>query len=171
MSMPPGESMDTMPPGASPTKHSAEGSDGAPSASALMICTAETKDNVTKILGLGSAPHTVHQWSDRLYTCTYHLADGTLALSVKESPDVASARAYFDALQDKIGSTQPIEGLANLGLPAYESRDGAVVFVKDNMTLNVDARNLAVEVGPYAVSRTDFAYQLATAVLGCWSGD
>ncbi|MEO9094101.1 MAG: hypothetical protein ABI255_00595 [Microbacteriaceae bacterium] len=176
MSMGPGESMAGMPPSAPQTSdpdgsaHAGGGGDR-PSASARMICTSETKDNVAKILGLGSAPHTVDRWSDHLFSCTYHLADGALALSVKESADDGSARVYFDALQQKLGSTQPIDGLANLGLPAYETTDGAVVFVKDNMTLNVDASKLPVAVGPHAVSRTDFAYQVATAVLGCWSGD
>lgn len=135
-----------------------------------MVCGAETRDNIAKILALAAAPHTVDSWADRLYTCTYHLAGGPLVLSVKESGDAASARGYFDALRPTLGTTQTIEGLANLGLPGYETADGTVVFVKDNMTLQIDARKLPDSVGPHNVSRTDLAYQIATAVLGCWTG-
>lgn len=143
---------------------------GGPSASALMTCGQETKDNVAKILALPAAPHTADSWVNKLYTCTYQLADGPLVLSVKESADNQAARGYFDALRVVLGSTHSIDGLANLGLPAYQDAAGSVVFVKDNMTLRVDAGKLPDKVGPHGVSRNELAYEIATAVLACWSG-
>ncbi len=135
-----------------------------------MICGSETKDNLAKMLALSAAPHSVDSWADRIYTCTYHLADGPLTLSVKESADANAAHGYFDSLKATLGSTHTIDGLANLGLPAYENTDGSVVFVKDNMTLHVDASQLPEKVGPHGVSRNDLSYEIATAILACWSG-
>ena len=90
-------------------------------------------------------------------------------ISVQESSDAESARSYFDTMQGNLAPVQPIEGLANLGLPAYETTDGVVVFLKDNMTLQVDARKVSDKIGPHGVTRTAFSYQVATAILGCWT--
>ena len=143
---------------------------GPPSASAKMICGPETQDNVAKVLALPARPHTTDSWANTLYTCTYHLADGPLVLSVKESADDQAARGYFDALRVTLGSTHSIDGLANLGLSAYQDTAGSVVFIKDNMTLRVDAAQLPDKIGPHSVSRHELAYEIATAVLACWSG-
>lgn len=143
---------------------------GPPSASAKMICGPETQDNVAKVLALPATPHTTDNWANTLYTCTYYLADGPLVLSVKESADDQAARGYFDALRVTLGSTHSIDGLANLGLSAYQDTAGSVVFIKDNMTLRVDAAQLPDKIGPHSVSRHDLAYEIATAVLACWSG-
>ncbi|TFC12513.1 hypothetical protein E3O19_12880 [Cryobacterium algoritolerans] len=89
---------------------------------------------------------------------------------MEESTDAASARSYFDTMQGKLAPVQPVEGLANLGFPAYETADGVVVFLKDNMTLQVDARMLTDKIGPQGVTRTAFSYEIATAILGCWTG-
>ena len=42
----------------------------------------------------------------------------------------------------------PIEGLANLGFPAYETADGSAVFQKDSFILQVDATDLPATLGP-----------------------
>ncbi len=139
-----------------------------PSAAAQMICGDETKTNLASSLALPGPPQSADSWSDQLYTCTYALPAGQLVLSVKESESPASARAYFDALQKTLGSAEAIEGLANLGLPAYKTADGNVVFVKDNMTLQVNGTGLTGTVGPHAVSRTELSFEVATAILGCW---
>jgi hypothetical protein len=98
------------------------------------------------------------------------LPTGPLVLSVKDSADVAAARGYLDRRRRGMGRTQPLTGLAGLGLPAYENTTGSVVFLKDNMTLQVDAAALPVRVGPQSTSRTDLAYTIATDVLACWTG-
>ena len=45
-----------------------------------------------------------------------------------------------------------------------------MIFLKDDKTLEVDPRGLPSGLGPNRLSRGDFAYQLATDVLGCWTG-
>ncbi|MFF2316423.1 hypothetical protein ACFVTE_09155 [Arthrobacter sp. NPDC058097] len=147
-------------------QHSATQATG-PSEASRMICAQETKDDVASILALKEAPHTADAWADATYTCTYHLAGGPLVISVKESPDPAAARQYFDTLQGKLQAT-PIKGLANLGFPAAQTPGGSVVFLKDSSTLHVDATGLPSDVGPQKVARTDFAYQVATTILACW---
>ncbi|MCB5283930.1 hypothetical protein QK292_16145 [Arthrobacter sp. AL08] len=140
-----------------------------PPEAAQMVCGKETQDNISSSLALSAAPHSVSSWADKLFTCTYHLAEGSFVISVKESADPAAARQYFDALQSEAGDAAPIQGLANLGFPAYETPRGSVVFLKDNMTLSVDATDLPGAVGPNSVTPAAFAYQIATTILACWT--
>ena len=142
---------------------------GSPSEASKMICSDETKGDVAQILALTSAPRTDSTWADTTYTCTYHLDGGPLVLSVKESPDPASARKHFDALQAKLPGAEPIKGLANLGFPAYQTPDGSVVFLKDNSTLHVDGTALPSALGPEGVTPEAFSYQVATTILACWT--
>lgn len=155
---------------AAPTGDSApaESAGEGPSEAARMVCGEETQGNIATSLALSTAPHSVSSWADTVFTCTYHLAEGNFVLAVKESADPAAARQHFDALQNSTAGAVPIAGLANLGFPAYETTAGSVVFLKDNMTLTVDASDLPAAVGPDGVTRTAFAYQISTTVLACW---
>ena len=141
---------------------------GGPSAAALMVCGEETRANIVRILALSSVPGTTASWADKLYTCTYSLPGGPLVLSVKEAADPDAAHAYFQELQRSTAAAAPIEGLANLGFPAFQTPSTAV-FVKDNFVLSVDASALPETLGPHGVTRAAFAYQVATTVLACWS--
>ena len=152
---------------ASPGATAGAAADG-PSPAATMVCGDETRTNIVKALSLPSEPHTTDSWADRLYTCTYTLPSGHLVLSVKETSDPETARTLFDGLQQQAPGAAPIEGLANLGFPAFQTPTSAV-FTKDNFVLTVDAAALSSTLGPHAVSRDAFAYQVATAVLACWS--
>lgn len=125
-------------------------------------------DRLTAILELTEKPHTVSSWADSTFTCTYHLAEGALIISVQQAADGASARKYFDAMQALAKDAKPIEGLANLGFPAYETADGSAVFQKDNFVLHVDASALPAVAGPNAITRNALAYQLSTTILACW---
>ena len=147
--------------------HATPAADG-PSEAALMVCGDQTKGNVTSILVLKATPHTINSWADSTFTCTYHLPDGDLVISVQEAADQAAARSYFDAMQALAKDATPIKGLANLGFPAYETADGSAVFQKDNMILHVDASDLPAAVGPNGVTPAAFAYQLSTTILACW---
>ncbi|MGH8890456.1 MAG: hypothetical protein ACRDV3_11985 [Acidothermaceae bacterium] len=113
---------------------------------------------------------TTSTWADRLYTCSYNLHSATLVLSVKDEEDVASARTYFDQLATKLQPTEPLKGLATLGLPAFKTSTGTVVFLKDNDVLTVDATALPAEVGTQGETRDDLAYTVATDILACWTG-
>lgn len=139
-----------------------------PSDAALMVCGDQPKDALTSILDLDSAPHTIDDWADSTFTCTYHLQEGDLDISVKEAKDQASALTYFDAMQALAKDAKPIEGLANLGFPAYETADGSAVFQKDSFVLQVDATDLPATLGPDSVTRNALAYQLSTTILACW---
>lgn len=141
---------------------------GGPSSAALMVCGEETRANIVRILALSSVPGTSASWADKLYTCTYTLPGGALVLSVKEAKGLDDAHAYFQELQRSTVGAAPIEGLANLGFPAFQT-PSAAVFVKDSFVLTVDASALPEALGPHQVSRAAFAYQVATTVLACWS--
>jgi hypothetical protein len=123
---------------------------------------------VATILALRPDPTTTTMWSDHLYTCTYHLPAGLLVLSVKESADVPTARSYLVALRQRVGATRPLTGLSGLGNPGYDTTGGIVGVRKDDKTLEVDASGLPATVGRQ--SRADLAYEVASDVLGCWSG-
>ena len=139
-----------------------------PSDAALMVCGDQPMDRLTSILNLDSNPHTINNWANNTFTCTYHLQEGALEISVQEAADKASALKYFDAMQALAKDATPIEGLANLGFPAYETADGSAVFQKDSMILHVDASDLPSTLGPNSITRNALAYQLSTTILACW---
>ncbi len=139
-----------------------------PSEAAKMVCGDQPMDRLTAILDLGQDPHTVNSWADSTFTCIYHLDEGALEISVREAPDQAEALKYFDAMQALAVDAAPIEGLANLGFPAYETADGSAVFQKDSFVLQVDASDLPETLGPDAITPNALAYQLSTTILACW---
>jgi hypothetical protein len=134
-----------------------------------MTCAPQTRAAIAAALGLPDPPEPTDGFADQAYTCTYDLAAGPLVLTVTEFPDAAAALHEFDTLRRASGQGEPIEGLASLGLPAYRPNEGTVVFAKDNMILEVDATAMERALGPNGVSRGDFAYQIATNVLACWT--
>jgi hypothetical protein len=139
-----------------------------PSEAAKMVCGDQPMDRLTSILDLKQDPHTVNSWADSTFTCIYHLDEGALEISVKEAADQATALNYFEAMQALAVDATPIEGLANLGFPAYETEDGSAVFQKDSFVLQVDASDLPATLGPDAITRNALAYQLSTTILACW---
>lgn len=141
-----------------------------PSATSLMLCGPEIGKDVATVLALPATPATSATWTDHLYTCTYHLPSGTLALSVKESPDTASAGGYFSATRQQAGATTALTGAQALGNSGYETAGGTVVILKDAKTLRVDATGLPATSGTAHLSRTDLAYEIATDIIGCWNG-
>lgn len=139
-----------------------------PSDAALMVCGDQPKDRLAAILDLDAHPHTVDEWADMTYTCTYHLDEGALIIAVKEAKDQATALTDFEAMQASVPEATPIRGLASLGFPAYETADGSAVFQKDNFVLQVNAAELPATLGPDGITRNALAYQLSTTVLACW---
>ncbi|SDT22258.1 hypothetical protein SAMN04489743_2065 [Pseudarthrobacter equi] len=139
-----------------------------PSAAALMVCGDQPKNALTSILDLDPAPDTDNTWANNTFTCTYHLNDGDLVVSVQEADDQAAALTYFNAMQALAEKATPITGLASLGFPAYETADGSAVFQKDNFILHVNASALTATLGPDNITRNALAYQLSTTILECW---
>ncbi len=144
------------------------GAEGEPSEAAAMICSPEIRDAIASVLALPAAVEGEDSYMHGHYACDYALEGGTLELSVHEAADADEAQAYADSVRTDYGTAEDIEGLANLGFPAYRTAEGAVVFVKDSMVLVVDAREVAVSDAGGASTRTDAAYQIATNVLACW---
>ncbi|MGI9158018.1 MAG: hypothetical protein ACR2FG_15535 [Marmoricola sp.] len=142
-----------------------------PSDPAKMICGAEIQDAVRRTFALSGNPSSVHSWSksDRVYSCTYRLPHGKLAMSVQDSLDEKSGRAYFDALRKRLPGARVISGMESYGFPAFETSDGNVVFLKDGKTLRVDATSLPSAALPKGFSREEAAFSVASAVIACWS--
>jgi hypothetical protein len=166
MTMPNGSVMGA-PPSSSASSSPAE-AQSAPSASARMICGPEIRRDVATVLALKTQPIATSRWADGLYTCTYTLPSGPLVLSVKDLPDAAATTTYFNTVRGRLGNPPD---LAGLGQGAYGTRDGAVVLRKDNHVLHVDATALPATFGAQHQKRTDFAYEIASDILGCWTGD
>ncbi len=145
-------------------------SSGVPSATAQMICSSDVRDSIAAMLQLSTGPKSTSSYVDHLYTCTYHLSAGPLVISVQDTTGVPAARSYFDSLRQQLPGSQTLTGLPALGLPAFQTPTGTVVFLKDDKTLKVDATALPAQVGPNRQTRTDAAYQIATDIIGCWRG-
>lgn len=141
---------------------------GAAPEAATMVCEDQAKNAVKDILALPALPEPVSEWDGTTYTCTYPLEVGDFMMSVVVSDTPEKANMTAQKLAASLNAPS-IEGLANLGLPGYQSQAGDVVFAKDDMTLHVDATALPAALGEYQVSPSDFAYQMSTTILGCWT--
>lgn len=136
-----------------------------PSAKSKMVCAGDVRDEVQTILKLSAPAPVTTSWQDQLFTCTYTLPMGKMVLSVKESASKAAAAAYFQAQRTRSGKTTT---LAGVGEQAFATPAGTAVVLKDSSTLQVDATGLPEVFGPQQQRRTDFAYEVATVVMGCW---
>jgi len=139
----------------------------APSETAAMVCGDDVVGDVSRALALATPPATTSTWADQLFTCDYALPMGPLVLSVKESPTTSAAAEFFDGRSQQLGGAAPALGL---GERAVATPDGTVVVIKDAMTLTVDATGLPEVFGDNGQRRKDFAYEVASIVLGCWTG-
>jgi hypothetical protein len=163
MIMPDGSTM-----GAPAAEQAPQAVPSAPSRAAAMICQPETRASLKTVLALPATPVGTSTYIDHVYTCTYRLPMGTLVLSVKELPDKSATDAYYAALKRRLGGSRE---LAGLGEAAYGTGAGTVVLRKDNNVLHVDATRLPVVFGSQQTKRDDFAYEIASDILGCWTGD
>lgn len=165
MSMPSGQ---PMPAGETMSAGGTVAAAAVPTATAKMVCGGDIMGKVVQVLKLTKKPATTTTWANQLYTCTYALPMGPMVLSVKQSKTNAEAKAYFTGLRSTLG---PTESLVGLGEGAYRTTTGIAVVVKDNMTLKVDTTRLPAVFGPEDQKRTDLSNQIASDVLGCWTGD
>jgi hypothetical protein len=133
-----------------------------------MICDADITSKVGEALGLAGPPPTEWRWSDGVYTCDYRLPMGRMSLQVRVLADVDQARTAFDADRARTPGARP---LAGLGERAFGTGQGTVLVLKDDEILDVDTTRLPQEFGANGQRRTDLAYEVASDVLGCWTGD
>lgn len=136
-------------------------------ATARMVCSDDIKRKVQQALQLDAPPPTRDSWSAGVYTCRYLLPMGEMTLSDRIFRDAGAARAHLAAEQARNRSAQP---LAGLGQQAYGS-DGEAVVLKDDQILTVDTTDLPPVFGGNDQRRTDLAFEIASDVLGCWTGD
>lgn len=146
----------------------AAGSGAGPSATAKMVCSDEIASAVLRNLSVRTAPPRHAAWLNQTYSCTYTLPGGSLRLSVKDLSSVNAGRAWFDALRKQSVHPETIQGMSNLGFPAFQTPTGEVAFLKDGKTLLVDAGQVPSELVPPGSTRTGVAYGVAAAVIACW---
>jgi hypothetical protein len=149
-------------------KPSASEAGAGPSAAAREVCSTEIRNDIAQVLALKSVPAPKATWANHVYTCTYQLPMGRFVLSVTESSDDTAAQAFASKLRTKLTGARPVAGLTTI---AFATPDGRLALVKDNDTLQVDATQLPAQFGSQHEKRTDFAYEVASDVLGCWTGD
>lgn len=139
-----------------------------PSPQARMICSADIRTELAEALSMQTLPKPRATWAPPTYTCRYQLPSGPLVLSVTESSDDAAAKAHAGHVRTRLGATHAVAGLTDT---AFANDTGTVVVVKDSDTLAVDATGLPARFGKDGQRRNDFAYEVASVVLGCWTGD
>jgi hypothetical protein len=150
------------------TANSATTTAATPPENASMVCGDEIRGKVQQVLKLPALP-TVHStWIKQVYTCTYDLPVGPMVLTVQVSPTKGAANAAFEARQKAtVGATV----LIGLGDHAYATPAGTATVIRDAMTLTVDATALPAVFSADQQKRTDLANEIASDVLGCWTGN
>lgn len=150
---------------------SVTGVGGQPSETAALICSDEVQDAVKRSTTLKSTPVPVRHWDGTTLTCSYPVDGAVLTVAVRDdtADSATTGLGYFRSHRRDLADARPIQGILNLGFPAYESRAGQVVFIKDHKTLEVDASALPASAEPAGFTREEVAYGVASAVLACWS--
>jgi hypothetical protein len=139
-----------------------------PPENATMVCGDEIRGKVQQVLKLPALP-TVHStWIKQVYTCTYDLPVGPMVLTVQVAPTKAAADASFETRQQTTSGATTLDGL---GEHAYATPRGTATVIRDAMTLTVDTTALPAVFGPDQQKRTDLANEIASDVLGCWTGN
>jgi hypothetical protein len=133
-----------------------------------MVCGEEIKAKVRQVLSLPAEPSTHSTWASSVYRCSYALPMGPMTLTVQILPDKPRAGATFDA---DLAATPAAQPLAGLGERAWATPTGTAVVLKDNQILTVDTTGLPEVFGANDQKRTDLANEVASDVLGCWTGD
>jgi hypothetical protein len=158
----------SMAPGAPMTPDGATEAATTPPDTALMVCGKDISTQVVQVLKLDGPPKTDSDWTHSVYTCTYHLPMGDMVLSVQVAKDHGSAADLLAADRARRAPTQDQFGL---GERAFGTPAGVTVVLKDNEILTVDATRLPAVFGDNDQHRTDLANEIASDVLGCWTGD
>ena len=130
-----------------------------------MVCSEDIKDKVKQVLNLPATPATATSTSPTTYSPARTTCRWDLWCLRSDSPAARRGR-YFTACGPPSAPPTPSRaGRALLRHPA-----GTVVVLKDSQTLG--RRHWASQVfGAQHQKRTDLAYEIASDVLGCWTGD
>jgi len=159
-------------PGGAPTSTDASGHVAIPvsvnpSKSAKMICESEVQADVTDRIGLKITTPLKATWVDHVYSCDYTYGKAVMKLAVKELANKAETDAYFASLATKLGKT---ENIAGLGQGAFTTKNLSAVVRKDYKVLLVDISKLPAQFGNPPGPRGDIALDVASEIMGCWTG-
>jgi hypothetical protein len=160
------EAIDSTTTGAGPEGTLQHAAGDEPSELSRMVCEEpEVREAVEYYTSEPLVADPVATWADRLYSCPYVIADGTLTLSVKELDDTDETTAYFSDLRTALGDV----GRIYLGDDAFQTTAGSVVVRKDNLVMLVDSTALPEHPSPR--TRSQVATNVATIVMACWVGE
>jgi len=148
--------------------HTAQPARAIPSASAKMICAAETQTELAEVLGIHTNQPVVPDWTDHLYSCRYTYHDAVIVLSVKELSSKTETDGYFTSLAHRLGQTQRPQPIARGAF--FTTRNRSVVVRKDYKVLLVDISGLPARFGAPPYSRGDIAIKVAATIMDCWTG-
>jgi hypothetical protein len=148
------------------TVHTPQPARATPSASAKMICAAETQAELAVVLGVHTTQPVVPAWTDHTYSCKYTYHHAVIALSVKEFSNQAETDGYFTSLAHRLGQTQ----LYTLGQGAFRTKNLSIVVRKDYKVLLIDISGLPAQFGAPPYSRGDIALSVAATIMNCWTG-
>jgi len=132
-----------------------------------MVCSREVEIEVDANVGIKPVRPPTGTWSNHLYTCRYQYPTGTMVLTVKELSTAAETTRYFDGLLHTLGKAQ----LLTLGQGAFTAKDDSAVVRKDYKVLRIDVTGLPKIFGKLSLPRFAIAANVASTILGCWTGD
>jgi hypothetical protein len=162
----------TSSPAAGPTAttiHAAQAAAATPSKAAEMICSTEAQQEiVADATGARTTEPVVPTWADQVYSCRYVYGADVVVLSVKELADKTQTDGYFNSLSQQLGRSRSLNGLGQGG---FATPDGSVVVRKDFKVLLVDVSRLPEQFGTPLTARGNIAVNIASVIMGCWTGD
>lgn len=137
-----------------------------PSTTSAMICTSEGQEAIANAVHYEPIHPVVGSWADRIYSCRYRYANGSIRVSVKELDDEASTTAYYEALAKRHGERAPFSGI---GSASFVTKNGSVVVRKDFNVLFVDVAKLPKRFGVPPRYPVAAAIAVASAIMDCWT--
>ena len=133
-----------------------------------MVCSPEAQQQVlADATGIRITQPVTATWKDDLYSCRYVYGAKVMVLSVKELTNETETDKYFASLTQQLGVSRTVP----IGPRAFVARNGSVVVQKDYKVLLVDVGNLPQQFGEPLDSRENIALNVATAIIGCWTGE
>ena len=139
-----------------------------PTATALMVCSDDIKGKVRQVLKLPADPQTTSSFVDQLYTCTYTLPMGPLVLSVQALRRPAGRAGLLRRAAAHARADRKPRRARGEGVRHYDRGSGRAQGQRD---AGGRRHRVAAVFGAEQQKRTDLAYEIASDVLGCWTGD
>ncbi|MDQ1508423.1 MAG: hypothetical protein QOG50_267 [Actinomycetota bacterium] len=132
-----------------------------------MVCSPEAQQQIlADATGVRISKPVTAQWEDDLYSCRYIYGASVMVLSVKELANATETDKYFTSLTRELGVSRNVP----IGPRAFVARNGSVVVQKDYKVLLVDVGKLPQQFGEPLDSRENIALNVATVIIGCWTG-